>query len=601
MTSFAMAIWEITNKSYTFTTEPDTVNIKVRVYISSASGVAYVDDISLMPAGGGGGGYDPITYTYDAIGNITSQSVGSTTTNYIYDTVHKHAVNQISLYGTDYYYTYDDNGNMTSGPDFTNPAQIASRTITYNADNMPVRIEHAGTVVTNFLYDGNGVRAKKDVQGGGTTFYVNKNFEVINGEPVGYIFAGNLRIAKITASDSNYFHKDHLGSSTVMTDETGTPVEASEYMPFGHLRDHIGTEVTDYKFTDQELDPSTNLYNYDARLYDPVIGRFISPDPFVQNPFDPQSLNRYSYCLNDPLIYTDPSGYWAVDVEAAIGFGGWGIAIGLTNSGEGLFGSFSIGSIIGTSLTATYSPTAEPQEGLTAEFGASGGKVIGAKSTVTVDKGGKVTSDVSFGFGFGLAGKTGTLKNTVQIASWENNDSNSTSPDSSGDWSGVNDPYSENDDGTTSDGGGTIICSELYRQGLMAADIYKADAAFGVYIREHNPNVIIGYHYLCKPIVKLMQTSKTITTIVNIFAKPWSHEMAYQVGAKQESNMIGRIIMSIGIPICALVGAMHLDVMHILNIVIFALLFVLVNFFVLTYANKTRPEIAEFGRISHKS
>jgi hypothetical protein len=50
------------------------------------------------------------------------------------------------------------------------------------------------------------------------------------------------------------------------------------------------------------------LYNYDARLYDPVIGRFISPDSIVPAPFNPQSLNRYSYVLNNPLMYTDPSG-----------------------------------------------------------------------------------------------------------------------------------------------------------------------------------------------------------------------------------------------------------------------------------------------------
>jgi len=275
------------------------------------------------------GSYDPLTYTYNAIGNITTQSVGSTTANYIYNTVHKHAVNQISLYGTDYYYTYDANGNMTSGPDFTDPMQIASKTITYNADNMPVQIEHAGTVVTNFIYNGNGVRAAKSVQGGSTTFYISANFEVVDGEPVKYIFAGNLRIARVTASEKDYFHKDHLGSSTVMTDDTGTPFEASEFMPFGKLRDHIGTEVTDYKFTDQELDNSTNLYNYNARMYDPVIGRFISPDSIVPNPFDPQSLNRYSYCLNNPLIYVDPSGHYYIPWEGIIGGIIGGISAGI--------------------------------------------------------------------------------------------------------------------------------------------------------------------------------------------------------------------------------------------------------------------------------
>jgi len=62
------------------------------------------------------------------------------------------------------------------------------------------------------------------------------------------------------------------------------------------------------------------LYNYNGRLYDPVIGRFISADPFVQAPFDPQSLNRFSYVRNNPLIYTDPTGYGWGGVPD--GFGG---------------------------------------------------------------------------------------------------------------------------------------------------------------------------------------------------------------------------------------------------------------------------------------
>jgi len=335
------------------------------------------------------GGYDPLTYTYDAIGNITSQSAGSTTANYIYDTVHKHTVNQISLYGTDYYYTYDDNGNMTSGPDFTDPSQITSRTITYNADNMPVQIEHAGTVITDFIYDGDGVRAKKAVQGGGATYYVNENYEIINGEPVGYIFAGNLRIAKITASGRNYFHKDHLGSSTVMTDETGTQVEVSEYMPYGHMRDHAGTEITNYKFTDQELDTSTNLYNYDARMYDPVVGRFISADSIIPDYYDPQMLNRYAYCRNNPLIYVDPDGHFHV----GIGFGALSGAIagaitginGTTSFGAAVIGGI-VGGITGTAVGAAVgavAPQASSAVAVGAVSGLMGGILGGATARAT--------------------------------------------------------------------------------------------------------------------------------------------------------------------------------------------------------------------------
>ena len=95
-----------------------------------------------------------------------------------------------------------------------------------------------------------------------------------------------------------------------MTGDTGAAVEASEYQPYGMFRSQAGTVVSDYKFTDQELDAESGLYNYDARLYDPMIGRFISADSIVPNPFNPQSLNRYSYVRNNPLIYIDPTGHY---------------------------------------------------------------------------------------------------------------------------------------------------------------------------------------------------------------------------------------------------------------------------------------------------
>jgi RHS repeat-associated protein len=65
------------------------------------------------------------------------------------------------------------------------------------------------------------------------------------------------------------------------------------------------------KYTGQRLD-TTDLYYYGARYYDPAIGRFISADTIVPDPYDPQSLNRYSYCRNNPLRYIDPSGHWSI-------------------------------------------------------------------------------------------------------------------------------------------------------------------------------------------------------------------------------------------------------------------------------------------------
>ncbi|ACL02910.1 hypothetical protein Dalk_1207 [Desulfatibacillum aliphaticivorans] len=127
-----------------------------------------------------------------------------------------------------------------------------------------------------------------------------------------YIFGADRRIAKITDGEGiQYFSKDHLGSSTVVTDDSGAVVEQADYRPFGEYRFYTGTVATPtpYKYTDQELDESTGLYNYDARHYDPAIGRFISPDSLIPNLYDPQQLNPYAYCRNNPLIYVDPTGH----------------------------------------------------------------------------------------------------------------------------------------------------------------------------------------------------------------------------------------------------------------------------------------------------
>ena len=223
------------------------------------------------------------------------------------DANHLNAVTDIDLNGTNRSFSYDLNGNMTTGDDLTDPAAVVSRGISYTVDNMPDSVTR-GAATTNFIYDGDGRRAKKTA-GSDTTVYVSNLYEIINAAAVKYIFAGNLRIAKIAGTDIEYFHKDHLGSSTVMTNASGNSVETSEYLPHGGTRDQSGTSVSDYRFTDQELDTSTGLYNYDARLYDPVIGRFVSADTIVSHPFDPQGLNRYSYCRNNPLIYVDPSGH----------------------------------------------------------------------------------------------------------------------------------------------------------------------------------------------------------------------------------------------------------------------------------------------------
>jgi RHS repeat-associated protein len=109
-----------------------------------------------------------------------------------------------------------------------------------------------------------------------------------------------------------FSHGDHLGSTNLVTDSAGAVIEVSENTPYGTLYAHQGAATSPQQFTGQRLDPSTGLHFYSARYYDSQLGRFISPDPFVQAPADPQTLNRYSYVRNNPVKYIDPSGYFSL-------------------------------------------------------------------------------------------------------------------------------------------------------------------------------------------------------------------------------------------------------------------------------------------------
>ena len=111
-----------------------------------------------------------------------------------------------------------------------------------------------------------------------------------------------------------YLHTDHLGSTSLATNSSGAEVIGSRtlYYPYGEERWSAsgGTLATDYGFTGQRRE-GFGLMDYNARFYDPYLNRFISPDTIVPDPANPQSFNRYSYVLNNPLRYVDPSGYYS--------------------------------------------------------------------------------------------------------------------------------------------------------------------------------------------------------------------------------------------------------------------------------------------------
>ena len=265
------------------------------------------------------------TYAYDTLGNITYKSdVGS----YAYDSARPHAV----TFAGGNIYDYDSNGNMISG---------AGRTLTWSSFNKPISMAKDGKYV-DFTYAPDRARYLKTGSDGTKTLYLDKLYELITkGQEVThkqFIYAGSSLVAvHVSGLDHNgsaipvqtrYMHKDSLGSVDTITDGTGTVVDRMSFAPFGSRRQGNWREatvginlipiLTNRGFTGHEHIDEMDLIHMNGRVYDPTLGRFLSADPHIQSPYSSQSYNRYSYVSNNPLKYTDPSGYFLGGLFKAI-------------------------------------------------------------------------------------------------------------------------------------------------------------------------------------------------------------------------------------------------------------------------------------------
>ncbi len=133
-----------------------------------------------------------------------------------------------------------------------------------------------------------------------------------------YYYAGRERIGMRTGSTVNYILGDHLtlagccaSSTSVTTSSTGVYQSETLYKPWGEMRYNSGSLPTKYTYTGQYSNVADfGLMNYNARWYDPALGRFAQADTLIPQPSDPQAWDRYAYVENNPLRYTDPSGHF---------------------------------------------------------------------------------------------------------------------------------------------------------------------------------------------------------------------------------------------------------------------------------------------------
>ena len=168
--------------------------------------------------------------------------------------------------------------------------------------------------VAEFTYDADGGRVKQ-VTPTSTTQYLGNLYEVETtsaGATLSKeIYLGAMKVAtrRTGLNAGTYFnHPDHLGSASLITDSKSQVAQRVEYLPFGSVWKNTGSVDFARKFNGKPLDSTTGLYYYGARYYDPELGRWITPDSTIEDPFNPQTLNRYSYVSNNPLKYTDPTG-----------------------------------------------------------------------------------------------------------------------------------------------------------------------------------------------------------------------------------------------------------------------------------------------------
>lgn len=252
------------------------------------------------------------SFQYDAIGNLTYKSdVGS----YTYTGAGgPHAVASINGSVTTSF-TYDANGNMLTGN---------GRDLTWASFNKPTQVGHGGNVAV-FRYDADYERVRKETVGS-ITLYFDKLYERhttgIFTNHKHYVYADKRLVAIYEKDSANetrerYVHTDHLGSIESITDLSQQVVERLSFDAHGQRRNPDWTDAaatitssTGRGFTGHEMDDEVGLVNMNARLYDPIIGRFLSADTVIQFPETTQGYNRYTYVNNNPLSFTDPSGHF---------------------------------------------------------------------------------------------------------------------------------------------------------------------------------------------------------------------------------------------------------------------------------------------------
>ncbi len=355
-------------------------------------------------------GQTAVTYSYTAVGNLLSKSdFGS---NYQYtDAAHKHAVKQVTLAtGGTKNYSYDANGNVIARGNNNS----LTESFGFDIDNRPQYTLTNGTGTDarintriDFYLSATGAKALQVAAGQQTrTVIYAESYEAeYTGSTLTasrtYLAEGVLHNGAGTQIGLSFMHQDRLGSALVIADKSGVilnsdgaQAEFRSFDAFGKARDNQGLDSQNGRlfannpngkrnrkgFTGHEHLDEAGLIHMNGRAYDYNLGRFYGVDPIIQFPTNSQSLNGYSYLMNNPLSGTDPTGYCQKTTGSHLC-----ASDGLTKEGRALVGAIS--STLGAGGKVIFSGfNASERKQITAAFSNSGFKVTqGSSQTSQTD------------------------------------------------------------------------------------------------------------------------------------------------------------------------------------------------------------------------
>jgi RHS repeat-associated protein len=255
------------------------------------------------------------TFGYDALNRFNSLSLNGATAQTMTYQANGNIVTKYDV-GT---YQYNNNHAVTGITDPAAGYAPPAMDIQYTSFDRTSQIEQGAKKLT-LAYGAGQQRTLTKSYTGNTPdtihVYAGNYEKIIDGngsKEYDYIYSpdGLAAIAVKTGGTTTlyYAHADHLGSLRTLTDAGKNIASRYWYNAWGKRTRTTGSDITMRGYTGHEHLPEFGLINMNGRMYNPMLGRFLSADPFVQTPDFSQSFNRYSYCLNNPLLYTDPSGY----------------------------------------------------------------------------------------------------------------------------------------------------------------------------------------------------------------------------------------------------------------------------------------------------